>query len=233
MKLISGFVKDVMNLFYPAVCEACGAELVGNEHFICIACWALLPKTNFHLHQDNPVEMRFFGRVKVARASSMYYFNKDTRVQTLLHGLKYKNKSEIGVELGKRFGNELCDCNWIKEVDRLIPIPLSKQKLKQRGYNQSERIAAGLSQSLHISVDTQSVVRSRNTKSQTTMTVAERIENVRDAFAITDKSVLENKHIVLLDDVLTTGATLESCAREVLKVTGARVSILTLACAIE
>ncbi len=233
MNMFSGFFKDILHLFYPALCEACEAELVGNEHLLCVSCWMMLPKTAFHLLRDNPVEQRFIGRVRIEHASSMYYFNKDTRVQSLLHALKYKNKSKIGIELGQRFGNEIRDCEWLKNVDMLIPIPLSKQKLKKRGYNQSERIAEGLSQSLHIPLDTQSVIRVKNTRSQTTMTVAERIENVNEAFAVADSASLRNKHVVLLDDVLTTGATLESCAREILKVPGVKVSLLTLACAIE
>ncbi len=233
MKFLSILTRDVLNLVYPSICEGCGAELVGNEHNICVACWRGIPKTKFHLQQNNPIEQRFFGRIPVEHASSFYYFNKDTHIQEVLHALKYKSKTKIGIELGQRFGNELKDCDWIKDIDMLIPIPLSKQKLKIRGYNQSECIAIGLSESLHIPVDTQSVIRTKNTKSQTTMTIAERIENVKDAFEVQQPVSFENKHVLLVDDVMTTGATLESCAREILKTPNTKISILTLAYAIE
>ena len=233
MMPLSRIFGDVLKLFYPTSCEACGDELLGNENWLCISCWIAMPKTNFHLQHPNPVEQRFFGRIPIQHASSMYYFNKDTRIQEVLHALKYKNKKEIGIELGRRFGHELLDCEWIREIDVVIPIPLSKQKLKSRGYNQSECIAKGLSEILQIPIDTDSVLRRKNTKSQTSMSVAQRIENVKDAFDVPISASLLGKHVLLVDDVLTTGSTLESCAREILKAPDTKISLLTLAYAIE
>ena len=230
---LSRIFRDVLNLFYPTSCEACGDELLGNEKWLCVSCWIAMPKTNFHLQSPNPVEQRFVGRIPILHASSMYYFNKDTRIQEVLHALKYKNKKDIGIELGRRFGHELLDCEWISEIDVILPVPLSKQKLKSRGYNQSECIARGLSEILDIPVDTDAVLRRKNTKSQTSMTIAQRIENVKGAFEVANASSLIGKHILLVDDVLTTGSTLESCAREIVKVPDTKISLLTLAYAIE
>ena len=222
-----------MNLIYPSNCEACGDELLGNEKIICVSCWHLMPRTMYHLQANNPVVQKFTGRIPVQFGTSMYYFNKDTRVQHVLHALKYKNKKEVGIQLGQRVGNELINSPPVKDIDLIIPIPLSKQKLRKRGYNQSDCIASGMSERLHIPIDTTSVIRRKNTQSQTTMTVGERIDNVKNAFEVIQVNALVKKHILLLDDVLTTGATLESCAKEILKLPGTRISILTLACAIE
>lgn len=232
MNLLAELTKDVVNLIYPNTCQGCGTELVGNENLICVACWKIMPKTNFHLHKNNPAEQKFWGRVKIEHASAMFYFNKDTRIQSVLHALKYQNKKEIGFELGQRYGKELTQSEWINETDVLLPIPLSKQKLKFRGYNQSEWICKGIGTILNIPVNTHSIIRSKNTRSQTTMSITDRIQNVKNAFTVHDSNDLNNKHIVLLDDVLTTGATLESCAREILKIGNTKVSVLTIAYAI-
>jgi len=233
MMSLSRIFRDVLNLLYPTSCEGCGDELLGNEKWLCVSCWIAMPKTNFHLQSPNPVEQRFVGRIPIQHASSMYYFNKDTRIQEVLHALKYKNKKDIGIELGRRFGYELLACDWINEIDVIIPVPLSKQKLKLRGYNQSECIANGINEVLQIPIDTDAVLRRKNTSSQTSMTIAQRIENVKDAFEVANASSLIGKHILLVDDVLTTGSTLESCVREIVKVPDAKVSLLTLAYAIE
>jgi ComF family protein len=163
----------------------------------------------------------------------MYYFNKDTRLQSLLHALKYRNKPEIGFLLGQRLGRRLLKTDWIKDVDCLIPVPLSNAKLQKRGYNQSQSIADGLADVLQLPVDSKSICRIKNTLSQTTMSVADRVKNVKDAFGVKNPSGLANKHIILIDDVLTTGATLESCANQIMKETEVKISILTIAFAIE
>ncbi len=232
MNFLSQISHDIFNLVYPNICQACGDELVGNENMICITCWQTMPRTNFHLQQTNPVKEKLLERVPISNAISMYYFNKDTRIQNCLHAIKYGEKKEIGIELGKRYGNELTSSEWMNEIDVLIPIPLSKQKLKSRGYNQSEVIALGLNSELNIPLDIQSIIRRKNTQSQTTMTIAERLENVKDAFEIKNPSHIEGKHVLLIDDVFTTGATLSSCANEIFKVPNTKVSILTLAYAI-
>lgn len=233
MNYLGELVSDVIGLIFPKTCEACGTELLGNEEIICITCKHALPKTFFYKHKDNAASQKFDGRVCVENVVSMYYFNKETRMQELLHALKYKNKLQVGLELGRLFAIEIKSCHWLSTVDCIIPIPLSNKKLKLRGYNQSELIAKGIAMELELPLNTDSVIRRKHTKSQTTMTIAERVENVRGAFEVINASSLSGKHILLVDDVLTTGATLESCAQEILKIQNTKISILTLAYAIE
>lgn len=225
--------RDILHLFYPNICAACKQELLGNEKDICTSCWQQLPPTNFHLQINNPVEQRFYGRVDIQHASSFYAFHKNSPLQTLLHELKYNNKKEVGIALGKRCAQALSNLSWLKEIDMIIPIPLSKQKLKLRGYNQSEYLAEGLKNELHIPVDILSVTRIKNTISQTTLTIAERMHNMKDAFYLGKPNEIANKHILLIDDVMTTGATLEACAKTILQAKQTKVSVLTLAYAIE
>ncbi|MBK7762364.1 MAG: ComF family protein [Bacteroidetes bacterium] len=225
--------KDILHLFYPNVCVACHNELVGNEQTICTLCWHRLPLTHFHLQKNNPVEQRFFGRADIQHASSMYYFHKDSPLQSILHALKYKGNKKVGTILGKRCGQIASSFSWIKDIDVIIPIPLSKQKYKQRGYNQSEFLAQGFAEEIPIPLDTTSVIRAKNTISQTTLSITERMQNMKDAFTVIHPNELINKHILLIDDVMTTGATLEACAKAILQAQASKVSILTLAYAIE
>lgn len=233
MNVVRACVRDLMHLVYPYRCVGCGCELLGNEKHLCLACWQALPRTNFHLHPANLAMEKFQGKIPVKHVASMYYFTKDTRLQSILHALKYHGSQEVGEELGKRCARDLTQCQWIGDIDMMIPVPLSKQKMRKRGYNQSEAIASGMQAELAIPIDTTSCIRIKNTRSQTTMSVSERSENVRQAFSVTNQSALRDKHILLVDDVLTTGATLTSCAREILSQVNARISILTLAYAID
>ncbi len=225
--------KQLFHLFYPNVCEACGEELVGNEHIICITCWKDLPETMFHLQINNPLEQKFFGRIPLEYGTAMYYFNKDSRIQDVLHALKYRNNIDVGIELGRRFGRAIESCTWLKDIDMMIPIPLSNQKMKVRGYNQSEYIAIGLSEIVNIPLNTTAVLRVKNTETQTRKSRSERLENMQSAFEIKDENELEGKHVLLVDDVITTGATLESCAMRILNIKSTKISIVTLAYAIE
>lgn len=233
MNLLTRISNDVLNLIYPSLCEACGSELVATESCICTSCWMSFPQTNFHLHEGNPVELRFAGRFHLQHAASFYYFNKDSRIQDALHSLKYRRKVNVGIELGKRYAHVLPESKWIHDVDVMIPIPLAEKKLLVRGYNQAELITQGIHQVIPIPMDTQSLIRKKNTLSQTRMHVSERIENMKDAFEVLNPSSLTNKHVLLVDDVITTGSTFESCARELLKLNNTRVSILSIAYAIE
>lgn len=233
MRFIPEYLQAVYHLLFPNLCNGCGEELLSNEKIICFSCLSFMPKTKFHLVINNPMEQKFFGRLQVENATAMYYFNKGGSIQNLLHGLKYKNKQEIGLLLGKQFAKQIEDLPWLKDIDLLIPIPLSKQKLKARGFNQSECIARAMASHLNLPLDTQSVLRPKNTESQTNKSRVERFENVQDAFTITNPKLLERKHVLLLDDVITTGATLEECASAILKVPNTKVSIVTLAYAVE
>lgn len=231
--LLSHLLQDVYHLFYPNLCLACEESLVANEYLVCIDCWSQLPETLFHLQINNPMEQKLWGRVHFEYATSMYYFNKDSRIQHLLHALKYKGQKEVGIMLGKRFAKAIEKCVWIDDIDILIPLPLSKKKKAQRGYNQSTQIALGMEKVLAKPVVTYAIERVKNTATQTKMTRSERVQNVEGAFCVVDGQLLAGKHVLLIDDVITTGATLEACANTILKESSAKVSIATLAYAIE
>ena len=233
MHLLKNTLTPVYHLLFPNLCNGCGNELLSNEATICTTCISTLPLTKFHLIINNPFEQKLAGRVNIEHATAMYYFNKGGVIQELLHGLKYQQKQAIGALLGMYFAKQLLDVRWIADIDIVIPIPLSKQKMKMRGFNQSTCIGESFAAHLNKPLDTTSVVRLKNTASQTHKTRVERMDNVKDAFMVTSPNSLQHKHIMLIDDVVTTGATLEECAQAILKIDGTKVSIVTLAYAIE
>ena len=226
---MSSWFEAFANLFYPRLCESCSNYLFKNEVCICTRCLFHLPKTDFHLEKNNPVSILFWGRVKINYAASYYTFSKGSQFQSLIHKLKYHNKQEIGIALGKHFGESLKKSDFFKDIDFIIPVPLHPKKEKIRGYNQANLVAIGLSKSMHKPVVNENLVRTVHTDSQTRKNKLERWENVESIFELNDLAALENKHILLVDDVVTTGATLESCAHAILKAEGAQVSIATLA----
>ncbi len=226
------FVKEIahgiIHLFYPRLCEGCNKALLGNEEVLCISCALELPKTAYHHIPDNDTAMRLAGRIPFVQATSFAHFTNDGLLQHLLHGLKYTNKKETGIYLGKQFAYDLQKTGWIKTVDAIIPVPLHAKKEAIRGYNQSALIGQGMSEVLHIPLNSTALVRSRHTESQTQKTRAERLENMKEAFLIKDANALQGKHVLLLDDVLTTGATLEACALALLQVKEIKLSIASI-----
>lgn len=224
---------DFISLVFPRICESCGNTLLRHERCICNFCLHHLPRTDFHLHIDNPASRLFWGRVKVNSATSLFYFHKGSRVQHLIHGLKYKGKQDVGLFLGKLYGEILKDTALYGDVDVIVPVPLHPKKKRKRGYNQSEALARGFSSSMGIIVDTNTLVRVTATATQTRKSRFSRWENVKEVFLLKDTEAFTNLHILLVDDVVTTGATLEACAQELLKIPGVRVSIATIACAIK
>ena len=222
---------DLINLMFPDVCVACGTSLQKNEHQLCLSCLNDIPKTNYHLMEDNPVEKRFWGKVPVYRATSFFFFQKGSSFQKVLHILKYKGNKEIGELLGKYAAIDLLDSPGFTSIDLIIPVPLHPKKLKSRGYNQSEWIGKGISAILNKPLDTTTLLRVRENATQTKKTVYERYENTEGIFQLSNNSVLEGKHILLVDDVLTTGSTLEACIRTLLETPGIKISVFTLAVA--
>jgi ComF family protein len=222
-------LKDLINLLYPLQCFACRKNLHQNEFLICLECLFHLPKTNFQNDLSNAVSKLFWGRAKVEMATAFLFFTKAGKVQHLIHQLKYSKKPEIGVFLGKLFGKDLRKSPNFQKIDVIIPVPLHPKKTKFRGYNQSEKIAVGLSQTMDISVDTTSFVRRTETETQTRKNRFSRWENVKEVFAVDDENALKNKHILLVDDVITTGATIEGCIRKLTAIEGVRVSVVSLA----
>lgn len=227
--MLSRYLADFTALLFPQLCPACGGSLVANEHIICTDCRFSLPFTNFHLQPDNIVARQFWGKLNVDAAYAMYYFSKGGKVQNLLHHLKYKNMPQIGKVLGHMAGNQLLKSERFNNIDIIIPVPLHKRRMRERGYNQSAMFAEGLADKLNTSLLESNLIRTRNTETQTHKSRFDRFENMKEVFSITDSSVLANKHILLVDDTVTTGSTLEACGIELLKIQGVRLSIATIA----
>ncbi len=221
--------ENFLNLFYPRVCNACGRPLFTGEDVICTRCLFKLPQTNFHLHKENPVSRIFWGRVALHSATAFLFFNKGGIVQHLIHRLKYKNKPQVGIYLGRQFGFQLMDSPLFKEVDIIIPVPLHPKKEHVRGYNQSEMIAKGLEQSMNAVSVAGNLVRSVHTSSQTKKSRYSRWENVKGIFEVKNPGQLQGKHLLLVDDVITTGATLEACCETLLQIPDIKLSVASLA----
>lgn len=230
LTVIKKFLKAFLDLFYPNLCVACNEALLGNEKYLCSYCIAEMPLTNFWKQKDNPVEQLFWGRVNVEQAASLFYFEKDSRYQNILHQLKYKGKRNIGIQLGRIFGYHLNNTNF-SAIDFIIPVPLHKKRLRKRGYNQSDMIGLGLSNAMEKPLLNNCVSRVIHTKSQTKKNRYSRWLNVEGIFEINDPDKIKGKHILIVDDVVTTGSTIESMAQELLKIKDVRVSIITLAVA--
>lgn len=221
-------IHDIVSLFFPRVCPGCGNLLYKNEEVLCLRCLANLPKTNFHKIRENAVEEIFWGRIKINHAVSFLYFAKDGLTQNIIHNLKYKGNQQLGVLMGKLYGLELKTAGIFDDLDVIIPVPLHWKKLKKRGFNQSETFGKGLSTSLGIPQRPELLARKVNTATQTKKTRAERLDNVSGVFEVTDKPFLENKHVLIVDDVITTGATIEATATTLLEIPGVRVSFASI-----
>ncbi len=224
------FFEQFWGLFYPKSCEACGQNLLENEKILCTRCIFDIPKTHFHKQKDNLAAELFIGNVPITYATAYFYYIEGSRFRHLIHSLKYGGKPQIGTELGKMFGSALKG-SFFESVDYLLPVPLHPDKKKIRGYNQSEKIAEGISQTLHKPYYTDIIERKVFTDTQTKKNTGERRENMKNVFALLPHREIEGKHLLLVDDVLTTGATLSSCAAELLKAKNVKVSIATLAIA--
>jgi ComF family protein len=223
----SKIFKAFANLFFPEFCYSCGSDLVSREQLLCLRCLHQLPFTRFEKIKGNPVEKIFWGRIPIEFAASLLYFTKGSTVERLLHQLKYRSKKEVGIYCGRLMGQALKKSGCPEKIDFIIPLPLFKKKERQRGYNQAKLICDGLSETLSIPVSTEIVERIESTETQTHKNRVERWLNMQGRFRLKTSDEIQNKHLILVDDVITTGATLESCAQELLKA-GARVSIYTL-----
>jgi ComF family protein len=229
VKLSRTYLADFVALLFPQLCAACGESLMANENVICTTCLYSLPLTNFQLQPDNIVARQFWGKVNLQAAYALYYFTKGGKVQNLVHHLKYKGMQQVGHITGNIAAEQLIRNEIFYSVDVIIPVPLHKKRLKQRGYNQSTCFAEGLAQKLNAVVDDKSLVRTQATETQTKKGRFTRFENMQEVFAVINPEKLVNKHVLLVDDIVTTGSTLEACAIELLKIEGLKLSIATIA----
>jgi ComF family protein len=222
-------LKELLNIFYPKQCIACETYLVGNEEYICSSCRHDLPETNFIESKDNLLEEALKGRVPIEAASALLYYRKKGKVQSLIHSLKYKNKQKIGVFFAKWIGAQLNDNKRIKDIDGIVIVPLHPKRFKERGYNQLTVFADQLSKELKVPVFDEVLIKISQASSQTKKGRSGRFEKINERFKIKDNKILENKHILLVDDIFTTGATIEACANELFKTTNIKISIVTMA----
>ncbi len=252
ISILKRYGQGLFDLILPDTCMVCGRQLVPMEKVCCTACTIDMPFTHYKGCEGNPIERMFWGKIPIVHANAYLHYYPHTAYAQLIKELKYNNRPNIGIYLGRLIATDLLDTNFFKDIDYIIPVPLALIRQLSRGYNQSERIAKGVQQITKIPIDTKSVQRKRGNKKQTKTHKTERHENVKDIFSLTiaceaNKQVnlsplqnlipikkeikttshpLENKHILLVDDVITTGATLLSCAKALAVIPGIRISIL-------
>jgi ComF family protein len=229
---LRSYLKDFSQLLYPKNCEGCGTDVLNETDVLCLKCLHQLPETGFCDIPDNPVEKTFYGRLNCSNATSAYYYSKDSLLQHLMIQLKYRNNKEVGFYLGRQLGYLLQNAERFNNIDVLIPLPLNPKKEIQRGYNQSMVICEGIASVWQKPVLEKVVKRIQFTDSQTQQDRIHRWQNMQNVFAVVENNAIEGKHILLVDDVITTGATLEACGSAILKAIDTKLSLASIAVAI-
>lgn len=223
-------MKNLLNLFFPQVCEACNNALSDNELIICVNCRHQLPVTNFHFNNSEAVKKTVYGRVNLEHATSLLHFSKKGIVQQLLHNLKYRGHQQIGGFFGKWLGAELSNLEAYKDIDVVIPVPLYKTKLRKRGYNQTAEFGKAIAKAIDADYNDTVLIKTKATK---TKVFEGRLTRHNDGavFDISENESLVGEHILLVDDIITTGATVEACASQLLKINNIKLSLATMAIA--
>ncbi len=229
MQQLKTLWQDFSHLFFPHLCAGCGTDSLPLQVPLCIQCMNELPLTNFHMHADNVVEKHFWGRLPVTAVTALCHFTGGSLIQHLLHQLKYKGNKEAGYLLGTLMGNALRETSRFATIDALVPLPLYAQRERRRGYNQSEVLCQGMAKTLQLPVISNAVIRLSATETQTRKSRMQRWTNMEGKFELVNTGAIAGKHILLVDDVITTGATLEACGHELLQGAGTQLSIATLA----
>lgn len=229
---MKSWLEGLAHIFFPNLCPACGNYLPLGCPVVCLSCEAKLPFTGYHMLDENPFTDRFMGRVPLKSGSAMLHFTKGGKTQELLHHIKYRGRQKLAFAFGEWYGETL-KAKGATKVDLIIPVPLHQKKMKKRGFNQSDAWGQGLGKVLGVPCSSQFLLRVRHTDTQTRMSRMERLLNVEKAFELKQCKDLEGKHILLVDDVLTTGATLEACGQKILEIEGTSLSMATLAIAVE
>ncbi len=224
-------IKNLLNLFFPVVCEACNAVLRDNEVVICTSCRHQLPVTNYHFNNSEAVKKIVYGRVKLENATALLHFSKKGIVQQILHNLKYRGHEQISAFLGKWLGSELNKIETYKTIDIVVPVPLYKTKLRKRGYNQVAEFGKEIANALNAEYNDSVLVKTKSSKTQVFKGRLKRWNDDGALFNITENESLKGKHILLVDDIITTGATVEACASVLLKIDNIKLSLATMAIA--
>ncbi|MBS9774469.1 MAG: ComF family protein [Tenacibaculum sp.] len=222
------FLKNIIDLFYPNLCLNCDNSLLKSELVLCSFCRHNLPIIDIKNFENNEITNIFYGRFPIKKATSFLYFTQKNISQKLIHQLKYKGRQDIGTFIGNWFGSELNNNNFFENIDCIIPIPLHPNKMKKRGYNQLTTFGKKLSEIANIPYIEDVLLKGSSTKTQTLKQRFERFNNEKTKFYIKNKTLLENKNILLIDDVITTGATLEDCCNELLKIKNININIATI-----
>lgn len=224
-------LKSLVNLFFPKVCYACLSHLSDNEDMVCVSCRHNLPATNFHFNNNDSVLKVFYGRAKIENATALFRFEKKGLVQQLIHGLKYKGYENISPFLGDWLGGELKTVEHYQNIDAVIPVPLHKNKLKSRGYNQVEGFGKQIALALNAEYLNDVLLKVTNTASQTDKKRFARWNQTDELFTLQNAKSIENKHLLLVDDIITTGATLEACISVLNQAKNVKISIACMAMA--
>lgn len=223
--------KSLLHLFFPPTCAGCKTILIANENVICTSCRHEMPLTQHHLNRENDAYKKFYGRIPVEHVSALVYFHKKGIVQELIHSLKYRGQEAIGTVLGEWYAEELKNIPVLSTVDTIIPVPLHTKKLRERGYNQVTEFGNALAKSLQIPISNSILFRQVYSKTQSQKNRLGRTEGIDTIFDVSFDEKDHNKHFLLIDDVITTGATLEVCAKALLKIPGTKISIVCMAMA--
>lgn len=219
----------ILDFISPRLCVVCGERLSPTERSLCSVCMLHLPRTTYQFSpDDNPMAQLFWHLTSVKRAAALLYYEPHSELARLIYDLKYHDRPDIGEDMGRLMANEMQLAHYFDGIDVLLPVPLSRKRLRQRGYNQSEQLAIGISDIIHLPIITKALRRKHFLKSQTRLSRHERQENVEDMFELRDSSLLEGKHVLLIDDICTTGATLTACVDVLKNIPGIRLSVLTL-----
>ena len=229
--MLKNIFSAAAHLFYPHLCMGCGSDLLRTDDLLCFHCIDELPHTGYESMPGNPVEKIFYGRMPLEAAHAGYYFAKGALIQQLIHELKYRGNKDAGLYLSRSMGEKMLLSGRFSDIDYIVPLPLAAEKEFRRGFNQAEIICNGLSGSMNIPVLRKNITRIRFTETQTKKHRAERWENVSGSFFVNSPETIAGKHILLVDDVITTGATLEACAAAISAASTTRISIAALAVA--
>ncbi len=222
-------IESLLHLFFPHNCLGCHTDMIAPGQVLCATCFINLPETNLFEQEDNPLEHSFHGRVNIRHAAAAFYYSKDSLIQQLVYSLKYRGAKEAGEFLGTQLGMRLEQCQRFSDVDLIIPLPLNEKKLRRRGYNQAEIIARAVAEVWPKPVNTTALVRTIFTETQTKKDRQARWQTMEGVFVVADAKALEGKHILLIDDIITTGATIEACAGAINSVKGTSISLASVA----